>query len=204
MSNESSSVTGKSAEMALNGNHPASNDFNYEAQVLACARGEQAALRRLYERDARWLLGVALRIVRRREWADEVLQDAFLRIWQKSGTYSPALGSARGWIYSVVRHRAFDVLNDHRQESSTTTSEIDTDHLPSPEIGAFNSLSRDRDNQSLHHCLEQLDEQKRACILLAYVDGYSQVQIAGRLACPLGTVKAWTRRGLMVLKECLS
>ena len=81
-------------------------DFDYEAQLGACARGEHAALRRLYERDARWLMGVALRIVRRRELADEVLHDAFLRIWQKSSTYSVKLGSARGWIYSVVRHRA--------------------------------------------------------------------------------------------------
>lgn len=179
-----------------------SSDFDYETQLLACARGEQAALRRLYDRDAGWLMGVALRIVRRRALADEVLHDAFLRIWQKSATYSPALGSARGWIYSVVRHRALDVLNENRRELHAPGIVIE--ELPADDLDPLGSLSRSRDTSALHHCLERLDEQKRACILLAYIDGYSQAQIADQLARPLGTVKAWTRRGLMILKECLS
>ena len=177
-------------------------DFDYEAQLAACARGEHAALRRLYERDARWLMGVALRIVRRRELADEVLHDAFLRIWQKSATYSPSLGSARGWIYSVVRHRALDVANKYRQEFPA--SETLMEDLPADGFGPLDTLSQERDVSALHHCLELLDEQKRACILLAYVDGYSQAQVAAHLASPLGSVKAWTRRGLLALKECLS
>jgi len=177
-------------------------DFDYEEQLFACARGEHAALHRLYERDARWLMGVALRIVRRRELADEVLHDAFLRIWQKSATYSPSLGSARGWIYSVVRHRALDVANKYRHE--LPASETLMEDLPADGLGPLDTLSQERDISALHHCLELLDEQKRACILLAYVDGYSQTQIAAQLASPLGSVKAWTRRGLLVLKECLS
>lgn len=177
-------------------------DFDYEAQLFACARGEHAALQRLYERDARWLMGVALRIVRRRELADEVLHDAFLRIWQKSATYSPTLGSARGWIYSVVRHRALDVARKHQHELPSSASLLED--LTADGLGPLATLSCSRDISALHHCLERLDEQKRACILLAYVDGYSQSQIAVHLASPLGSVKAWTRRGLLVLKECLS
>jgi RNA polymerase sigma-70 factor, ECF subfamily len=159
-------------------------------------------LRRIYERDARWLLGVALRIVRRRELADEVLHDAFLRIWQKSATYSSALGSARGWIYSVVRHRALDVAHQNRHERPDSETLIEDVSADGP--GPLDTLSQARDASALHHCLKRLDAQKRACILLAYVDGYSQAQIAGYLASPLGTVKAWTRRGLLALKECLS
>lgn len=177
-------------------------DFDYEAQLFACARGEHASLRRLYEREARWLMGVALRIVRRRELADEVLHDAFLQIWQKSATYSPVLGSARGWIYSVVRHRALNAVRESRREPPA--SEIVIEDLPADSFGPLDTLSRERDASALHHCLERLDEQKRACILLAYIDGYSQAQIATHLARPLGTVKAWTRRGLLALKECLS
>lgn len=180
---------------------PPRTGFDYEAALLACARGDRAALRRLYECEARWLTGVALRIVRRRELADEVLHDAFLAIWSKASTYDPALGSARGWIYSVVRHRALNALRQRGQDSLPEQVPPEAaDDAPGP----LDSLSRHKDAQALHRCLQLLDAQKRACILLAYVDGYSQSQIADRLACPLGSVKAWVRRGLLALKECLA
>jgi RNA polymerase sigma-70 factor (ECF subfamily) len=177
-------------------------DFDYEAQILGCARGEQVALRRLYDQEAGQLLGVALRIVRRREVADEVLHDAFLSIWQKSATYSPALGSGRGWILTIVRNRALDVARQSGREISSSENTIED--IPSDGLGPLEALSRNRDVSALCRCLECMDEQKRACILLAYLDGYSHQQIADRLACPLGTVKTWTRRGLIGLKACLS
>lgn len=177
------------------------SDFDYEAALAACARGERAALGWLYEHEARWLMGVALRIVRRRELADEVLHDAFVQIWQKAASYDPSLGSARGWIYTVVRHRALDALRRSWRESTTLDTAPDrADDAPGP----LDSLVLSNDSQALHRCLQLLDEKKRACILLAYIDGYTQTQIASRLACPLGTVKAWVRRALLALKECLS
>lgn len=177
-------------------------EFDYEAQLFACARGDATALRRLYDQEARWLMSIALRIVQRRELADEVLHDAFLRIWQKAGTYSPALGSARGWIYSVVRNRALDVVRAGQRE--LPTPDLAIEDLPDESDGPLDNLSRASDASALHRCLQHLDAQKRACILLAYLDGYSQTQIAYELARPLGTVKAWMRRGLLALKECLS
>ncbi|MEC5215155.1 RNA polymerase sigma-70 factor (ECF subfamily) [Actimicrobium sp. GrIS 1.19] len=177
-------------------------EFDYEAALFACARGEQAALRRLYEREARWLMAVALRIVRRNELADEVLHDAFLRIWQKAASYSPVLGSARGWIYSVVRYRALDVARAHRHEAAAPDTV--PDELVAEDADPLDHLTRERAASALHDCLAHLDESKRACILLAYQDGYSQTEIASTLARPLGTIKAWTRRGLLALKECLS
>lgn len=177
-------------------------NFDYEAQVLACSRGDYGALRSLYEREAAWLMGVAMRIVRRREIADEVLHDAFIQIWQKSSTYQPALGSARGWIYSIVRNRALDTLRINHHE--LTVSDTVTEELPSDESGPAEVLSEHRNAQALHHCLEGLDDQKRLCILLAYIEGYTQAQIALHLDRPLGTIKAWTRRALHLLKECLS
>ena len=178
------------------------SDFDFEDALFACARGEQAALRRLYECEARWLMGVALRIVRRRELADEVLHDAFLQIWQKAASYSPTLGSARGWIYSVVRNRALHAIRDTRRQHPMSGEAFD--NLPADGPGPLEALSRRYEATTLHHCLERLDEQKRACILLAYMDGYTTGQIASYLDCPLDTVKAWTRRGLLALKECMS
>jgi len=84
--------------------------FDYDAAVLACARGERYALQALYERESRWLLGVALRIVRDRAQAEDVLHDAFVDVWRQAAGFDPALGSARGWLYTVVRHRALKAL----------------------------------------------------------------------------------------------
>lgn len=86
--------------------------FDYEGAVLACARGERFALSALYRHEARWLLGVALRIVRDRARAEDVLHDAFVQVWASAGTYQPALGSARGWLYTIVRHRALKEVRD--------------------------------------------------------------------------------------------
>lgn len=159
-------------------------------------------MRALYEQESAWLLGVALRIVRRRELANEVLHDAFLQIWQKAPTFDASLGSARGWIYSVVRYRALNVVRDGEREQPLEAPVMET--LEDPAEGPLEQLSRGSDAQALHRCLRALDDDKRACILLAYVDGYSQTQIAERLATPLGTVKAWIRRSLIALKDCLS
>jgi RNA polymerase sigma-70 factor (ECF subfamily) len=102
----------------------ARDDFDYEAALQACARGDQYALRAIYERERRWLMAVALRITRRRELAEEVLHDAFLQIWAKAGTFNAGLGSARGWIYSVVRHRALNLTR-----TSHRVVEVDDERL---------------------------------------------------------------------------
>ena len=82
--------------------------FDYETAVQACGQGDRQALKSLYDREARWLLGVALRIVREKQLAEDIVQDAFLLIWQRAETFNASLGSARGWIYTIVRHRALD------------------------------------------------------------------------------------------------
>ncbi|MEJ7670364.1 MAG: sigma-70 family RNA polymerase sigma factor [Casimicrobiaceae bacterium] len=175
--------------------------FDYEATLAACARGETAALRELYARDASWLMGVAMRIVRRRELAGEVLHDAFVQIWQKSHTFDSKLGSGRGWIYSVVRHGALTTLRRQSREIAAGYSSFED--IADPAADPLADLTRSTEAQALHRCLQALDEKRRTCILLAYMEGLTQQQIADRLRAPLGTVKAWIRRGLIALKECL-
>ena len=176
--------------------------FDYESALEACARGERFALRALYEREARWLLGVALRIVRDRDMAHDVLQDAFLQIWQRASSYQRALGSARGWIYTVVRHRALDEARRTRRETPVgdELEALADQHAVS---NAAHELPH-ADAASLSRCMETLDERKRDCIVYAFVEGYTHEQIAQQTATPVGTVKSWIRRGLLSLKECLS
>ncbi|MBD2021653.1 sigma-70 family RNA polymerase sigma factor [Leptolyngbya sp. FACHB-36] len=175
--------------------------FDCEAALLACARGDRAALRQIYEHEASQLLGVAFRIVHRRDLADEVVQDAFLQIWQKAGTFDPQRGSARAWIFTIVRYRALNTLRKTSREIAVDQTMLSNE--PDTATDLLERLSRMTDAEALQRCLEQLDTQKRASILLAYVNGYSHSQIATHLETPLGTVKAWIRRGLLALRECL-
>ena len=142
-----------------------------------------------------------LRLLRRRELAEEVLHDAFLQIWRKAGTYNPNLGSARGWIYTVVRHRALNAL----RALSNSPERDDERHEELLEAhAAWQSVDDSAEKRALAQCLERLEEQRRQSVLLAFVDGYSHEQVAAQLGAPLGTVKSWIRRGLITLKECLS
>jgi len=175
--------------------------FDYEAALAACAEGSRAALRALYEREARWLLGVAMRIVRNRALAEEVLQEAFLQIWRGAHTFDRSRGSGRGWIYTVVRHRA---LQEVRRAAPTISAEApDVESFAGEDPAAGESL-RGIDAETLEHCLEQLEPERRECIVQAFVEGYSHAQIAARVGKPVGTVKSWVRRGLLSLKDCLS
>ena len=176
--------------------------FDYEAAVQACARGERYALRTLYQREARWLLGVAQRIVRDPQQAEDVLQDAFIQLWQHASTFDATLGSARGWIYTIVRHRALKALRDSGREQ--TMDPQDLAELADNQQQSAEGEPRALDSDSLERCLQRLDEARRACVVHAFVDGLTREQIARRLNTPLGTVKSWIRRSLASLKECLT
>ncbi|WP_370263683.1 sigma-70 family RNA polymerase sigma factor [Limnobacter sp.] len=176
---------------------PDPSDFDYEAALLACARGEKFALQAIYARDSRWLFSVAYRIVKRRELAEEVLHDAMLKVWNRSRLYSPALGSARGWVYTVVRNQALNAVRKKSLEVSSEEHEV-------PDLPGRDNLELAQDAQKLSACLAKLDDTKRNAIVLAFVDGYTHEQIASKLESPLGSVKSWIRRGLLKLKECLS
>lgn len=177
--------------------------FDYEAALLACARGERFAFRALYEREAEWLLGVALRIVRDRGRAEDVLHDAFMQIWQSAGTYQPTLGSARGWVYTVVRHRALrEIRRDGRLQA---IDPVDLAALSDQQQASqLDDDERGIDAASLERCLERLEQSRRACVVHAFVDGMTHEQIAQRLDTPLGTVKSWIRRSLASLRECMA
>lgn len=172
--------------------------FDYESALEACARGERFALQSLYERESRWLLAVAMRIVRDRDLAHDVLQDAFLQVWQRAGSFQRALGSGRGWIYTVVRHRALDAVRRRQPEpagdamAEFADTAVDDDGHPV------------HDEQALDRCLAQLETTRRQCVVDAYLEGYTHEQIARRVGRPVGTVKSWIRRSLVALKACLS
>lgn len=167
--------------------------FDYEAHLAACARGERQALRDLYVQESPRLLGVAKRLVRDTALAEDIVHDAFLKIWAGAAGFDPARGSARGWMFSVTRHLALNFIRDNSRE---VHAEIDIQH---------NAETFDAEVHSsrIHLCLELLEPARRSCILHAYVDGYSHAEISHKLGPPLGTVKAWIKRSLTALRECM-
>lgn len=170
--------------------------FDYEACLLACAGGDQQALRRLYAQESSHLLGVALRIVRDKALAEDIVHDAFIKIWRGAGSFDASRGSARGWVFSVTRHLALNHVRNRYREVP-----LGDEHEPVAATDTFEFSAR---SGQVHTCLEQLDPARRTCILHAYVDGYSHSEIALKLGTPLGTVKAWIKRSLAALRECMA
>jgi RNA polymerase sigma factor (sigma-70 family) len=177
-------------------------DEDVTAAIARCAAGDRGALKRLFDSEAPRMIGVAERILRRRALAEEAMQDAFVQVWRKASSFDPALGSGRTWLYTILRNRALNILRD---ESRTDLTGDDT---------AFDGASEEDDPETvvmklgeatrLRQCLERLEPQRRQAIVLAYANGLSHGELAGRLDLPLGTIKSWIRRGMQTLKDCLS
>jgi RNA polymerase sigma-70 factor (ECF subfamily) len=176
-----------------------SEDDGREQQLAAalarCASGDRSALQVIYDSEAARMIGVARRILFRQDLAEEAVQDAFIRIWRGAAGFDPQRGSARGWLYAVVRNRALTLYRDeHRYDSSDETA-LDPD--------AEAPLVRLPEQSALRRCLERIERPRRDVVVLAYVHGMSHGELAGRLKVPLGTVKSWVRRSLFALQECM-
>jgi RNA polymerase sigma-70 factor (ECF subfamily) len=172
------------------------------------AAGEQAALGQLYDLTSPILYGLLLRMLREPERAQEALQDCYLRVWHRAETYSVAKGEPIAWLIGVARYRALDVLRSQRiADVSTVPLEADAARPETPDTG-FDAGPEDRavereGLERLMRCMRGLSEVQRKSVLLAYYEGYSHTELAQAMGAPLGTVKAWIRRGLARLRECL-
>lgn len=172
-----------------------------ETALLACAAGDKNALRRIYEAESPRMLGVAQRLLRRRALAEEAVQDAFVLIFRHAARFDPERGAGLTWIYAILRNRALSILRDEKrtETSDTPVAEETASEEDDPET----VMAKLSDATALRGCLEKLPPQRRGLVLLAFVQGLTHGEIAGRLKLPLGTVKSWIRRSLLTLKECL-
>ncbi|RRV09326.1 sigma-70 family RNA polymerase sigma factor [Pseudomonas sp. v388] len=180
--------------------------FDYEAALQSCARGERQALHRLYQQESARLLGVVQRIVRDNALAEDIVHDAFLKIWTGAGSFDASRGSARGWMFSVTRHLALNRLRNTAREVRMD-EDVDEDHQAQATLEGWQETGDAFDWRvnpgRIHSCLEQLEPVRRNCVFHAYVDGYSHQEIAVKIGAPLGTVKAWIKRSLKALRECM-
>ncbi|MFC7610389.1 sigma-70 family RNA polymerase sigma factor [Teichococcus aestuarii] len=169
------------------------------ALIAAVARGEQAALRGVYDRQAARLFGVANAILRDREMAADALHDAFLKLAARAAQFDPARGAAEAWLAGIVRHAALDLARRRGREMPTDDPGLGDTPVPP---AALEQVAASEEGRRLRECLLALEESRRHGIVLAFVHGLSHAQIAARLELPLGTVKGWIRRGLLQLRGC--
>ncbi|MEO8014649.1 MAG: sigma-70 family RNA polymerase sigma factor [Polaromonas sp.] len=181
--------------------------FDYEQALRGCARDDRQALQDIYRQESRHLLGVALRIVRQRQQAEDVLHDAFMAIWTKAASFDATRGSGRGWIYSVTRNLALNSVRNGAREvpvDEETAEALDAQASMEAHRQLADAFEMHASLGRLNDCLSRLEPARRNCILYAYVDGCSHGEIAERTQTPLGTVKAWIKRGMGSLRECMA
>jgi len=176
-------------------------DPELEQLIAACAARDSNALRRLYDAMAPHLLACMVRILKRRALAEEALQDVFVSVWQRAAQFEKRRGSPRSWLVSIARNRAIDVL---RAEHAQLYQDDPVENLAGLSVeNNADWASAGRSAAALENCFSQLSTEQRRGIELAFVNGYSHVDIARATGQPLGTIKSWIRRGLISLRECL-
>jgi RNA polymerase sigma-70 factor, ECF subfamily len=169
--------------------------------LAAVAKGDQGAFERLYVATRAKLYGVVLRILRRADLADEVMQDTYLKIWRSAGEFDPHLATPITWMVAIARHRALDLV---RKKSETSIEDEPVALQAQWEVA--NPLEQHETNEQLRRllvCLDALETERRELILLAYFGGFSREQLAAKFAAPVNTVKTWLRRSLVRIRECL-
>ncbi|MFH1556779.1 MAG: sigma-70 family RNA polymerase sigma factor [Pseudomonadota bacterium] len=188
--------------MAASAPDTAAEGYDINVALGACARAERIALNEIYAREAAQMLGVARRMLRRQALAEEAVHDTFVLIWRQAGGFDPARGTGRTWIYAILRNRCLNILRGEKR--TDLIADYEPFNLVSEDEGPEDALLRLCENSRLRACLDRLDPARRTVIVLAYANGLTHGELAGRFAVPLGTMKSWIRRSLLVLKECLA
>jgi RNA polymerase sigma-70 factor, ECF subfamily len=158
------------------------------------------ALAELYDAYSRLLFGLILRILQRREEAEEILQEVFVQVWTRAHTYHHALGSPVGWLVSITRNRAIDRLR------SNAVRLQGTERAPMPALPETPETQASAGEQQLdiRRALDALPADQRDLIEQAYFQGFTHSELAARWRLPLGTVKTRIRTGMQTLRDHLA
>ncbi len=167
----------------------------------------ERALRELYDLTSSKLYGVALRVVGNRDWAEDVLQEAYLNIWRIAGDYKVALSPPMAWMGVIVRSRALDFLRRRTSQQADAGVELDdyiSETVASDAANPMDTTQASEQAWALHECLRKLEAKQRDVLSLAYLRDLSHGELATQLKLPLGTVKTWIRRGIEQLRGCMA
>ena len=165
------------------------------------AARDREAFSALYAATSAKLYGIILRISRRRDVADELLQEVYVQIWERAGYYDAAKGSPITWMVTIARNRALDEV---RRKTALSIEDVpEALDVASDEEVPLERIERSQQLLRLRQCLDRLDSNRREAVLLAYREGMSREALGQRFARPPGTIKSWLRRSLLQLRDCL-
>jgi RNA polymerase sigma-70 factor (ECF subfamily) len=166
------------------------------------ARRDEAAFKALYHATSGRLYGLVFRILPRADAAAEALQDAFVRIWRKAGDFDAGKGAPLAWMAAIARNRALDEV---RRVRPVSLEDMPEDFEPAADpVDPLAAREKSERLAALIACLERLEDEKRAIVLLAYYHGASREALARRFGRPVPTIKTWLHRSLAQLRDCLS
>ncbi|SFU84371.1 sigma-70 family RNA polymerase sigma factor [Pseudoduganella namucuonensis] len=171
------------------------------------ARRDAVAFRSLYIATSAKLFGYALRILHKRELAEEALQEGFVAIWHNAGGYNAQLSAPMTWMATIVRNKALDVLRRGDAALDGDAVPFDDDimnALHDPKATPIESLQISGDAKALAYCMSLLEGRQRQAVGMAFFHDLSHSEVAQQLTLPIGTVKTWIRRSLEKLKTCLA
>jgi RNA polymerase sigma-70 factor (ECF subfamily) len=169
--------------------------------LAAAAKGDQPAFERLYAATRAKLYGVVLRILRRPDLAEEVIQETYVKIWTTAARFDPALASPITWMVAIARNRAIDIVRKKTEVSIEEEPEALDVAGENPAPLARREMTEDL--RKLLGCIGKLDADRQRLVLLAYYHGWSRDQLAAKLDKPVNTIKTWLRRSLIEIRECL-
>lgn len=169
--------------------------------VERVAKGDRKALASVYDRTCAKLFGVCVRITRDRDAAEDILQNVYLKIWNRAGQFDRNRASPITWLCAIARNAAIDWVRKHGAvpvpaADPAETSDGDT-------AGAMEAMALADRRARVFDCLEALPTNQQRAIRLAFFDGSSHSELAQVMQAPLGTTKSWIRRGLSQLRGCL-
>jgi RNA polymerase sigma factor (sigma-70 family) len=169
--------------------------------LIETGRNDQKAFAELYKLTSSKLFGVCMRMLRDRGEAEDVLQETYTTVWRRAAGFDAAKASAITWLTTLSRNKAIDRLRQHREELLDDPIRLEeaADVQPTPAAQAEAS----QEYRRLQHCMDQLEPQHRDWVREAFFTGATYNELAGRCKVPLGTMKSWIRRSLLLLQKCL-
>ncbi|WP_417595445.1 sigma-70 family RNA polymerase sigma factor [Oceanospirillum sp.] len=171
--------------------------------LTRCQQQDPKALKSLYKATSSHLFAVLLRILRNESYAEDCLQQVFLKIWNNAGQYNPDIARPMTWMNTIARNQALDWLRRYKNDQLNDSDDVLLQQAD-PAKQTDSLAQQWQNSDKVHHCLKELKDAQRQCIELAYFEGHSHQELSERLDQPLGTVKTWIRRGLERLKSCLT
>lgn len=177
----------------------ATAEESLDALLERTASGDKIALRSLYDRTSGRLFAICLRIARNRTLAEDFLQEAFARVWERAPQFDRRRGSALAWMIALTRHHAIDVIRTRGREVLSA----DGKEFERPDQSTLAPAEAWLDLPAISRALAELDDGPRRAILHAYLDGMSYQEIGAALGIPIGTAKTWVSRGIAKLRRSL-